>query len=55
MFVQGCDICPLIRAHRFGADAVADSFLFTVDLFKCAVQVSLPVNFVTVDLPEKYQ
>lgn len=50
MFVQMCDVCPLVRAHSFGADVVADSFLLTVDLAESTIQVPLPVDLITVDL-----
>lgn len=50
VFVQVCDVCPLIRAYSFSADAVADSFLLTVELAEGTVQVPLPVDLVTVDL-----
>ena len=50
VFVQERDVCPLVRAHSFGADAVADSSLFTVDLAKSTIQVPLPVDLITVDL-----
>lgn len=55
VFVQMCDVCPLIRAHCFSADEVAYGFLFTVDLAEGAIQVPLPVDLITVDLEEKYQ
>lgn len=50
VFVQVCDVCPLIRAHCFGADEVANSFLLTVDLAERAVRVLLPEDLITVDL-----
>lgn len=53
MLVQVSDVCPLIRAHCFSADEVADSFLLTVDLAERAVQVLLPVDLITVDLTRK--
>lgn len=53
VFVQVCDVCPLIRAHCFGADEVANGFLLTVDLAECAVHVLLPVDLITVDLSHK--
>lgn len=53
VFVQVCDVRPLIRAHRFRADTVADSFLLTVDLAESTVQILLPVDLITVDLIEK--
>lgn len=55
VFVQVCDVCPLIRAHCFSADAVADSFLLNVKLGESTVHVPLPVDFITVDLMGKYQ
>ena len=55
VFVQVCDVCPLVRAHCFSADAVADSFLLTLDLTESTVQFPLPVDLITVDLVEKYQ
>lgn len=55
VFVQMCDVCPLIRAHCFSADAVADSFLLTVKLAESTIQVPLPVDLITVDLKGKYQ
>lgn len=55
MFVQVGDVRPLIRAHCFSADEVADGFLLTVDLAEGAIQVPLPVDLITVDLEEKYQ
>lgn len=55
VFVQVGDVRPLIRAHCFSADEVADGFLLTVDLAEGAIQVPLPVDLITVDLEEKYQ
>lgn len=55
MFVQVRDVRPVIRAHCFSADEVADGFLFTVDLAERAVQVPLPVDLIAVDLTRKYQ
>lgn len=55
VFVQVCDVRPLVRAHCFGADEMADGFLLTVDLAEGAVQIPLPVDLITVDLEEKYQ
>lgn len=55
VFVQVCDVCPLIRAHCFSADHVADSFLLTVDLAERTVQVLLPVDLIAVDLIRKYR
>lgn len=55
VFVQVCDVRPLVRAHCFSADEVADGFLLTVDLAEGAIQVPLPVDLITVDLEEKYQ
>ncbi len=53
MFVHVCDVFPLVRAHCFRADAVADSFLLTVDLRKSTIQIPLPVDLITVDLVEE--
>lgn len=53
MFVQVCDVGPLLRAHGFGADAVADRLLLTVDLAESAIQAPLPVDLITVDLTGK--
>lgn len=53
VFVQVCDVCPLVRAHCFSADEVADSFLLAVDLAERTIQVPLPVDLITVDLIEK--
>lgn len=50
VFVEVCDIVPLIRANSFGADEVAYSLFFTVDLRESPIEVSLPVDFVTVHL-----
>lgn len=50
VFVQVCDVRALIRAHCFGADEVANSFLLTVDLAERAVHLLLPVDLITVDL-----
>lgn len=55
VFVQVRDVFPLLRAHCFGADAVTDSFLLKVELAESAVQISLPVDFITVDLMSKHQ
>lgn len=55
VFIDVCDICTLIRAHCFRADAVANSFLLAVDLAKGTIQVPLPVDLITVDLNGKYQ
>lgn len=52
VFVQVRDVGPLVRAHCFGADAVADSFLLTADLAESAVQVPLPEDLIAVDLLE---
>lgn len=54
MFVQVCDIFPLIRTNCFSADAVANCFLLTEDLVECAVWVLLPVDFITIYLIRKY-
>lgn len=53
MFVQVRDVCPLIRAHCFGADAVTDSFLLNVKLAESTIHIPLPVDFITVDLVGK--
>lgn len=55
VFVQMCDVCPLVRANCFSADAVADCFLLNVDLPESSVQVLLPVDLITVDLIETYR
>lgn len=53
VFVQVCDVCPLVRTHCFGADTVADSFLLAVDLAESTVKIPLPVDLITVDLMEE--
>lgn len=53
VFVQVCDVCALLRAHCFGADEVANSFLLTVDLAERAVHIPLPVDLIAVDLNRK--
>lgn len=55
IFVQVCNVCPLVRTHCFSADEAANSFLLTVDLAESTVQLPLPVDLITVDLIEKYQ
>jgi len=50
VFVQVRDVRPLVGAHRFGAEEVADSFLLNVDLTESGVQVLLPEDLITVDL-----
>lgn len=55
VFVQVCDVCPLVRAHCFSADEVADSLLLTVDRAERTVQLPLPVDLIAVDLMGKYQ
>lgn len=55
VFVQVCDVCPLLGAHRFSADEVADSSLLAGDLAERTIQVPLPVDLIAVDLMGKYQ
>lgn len=53
VFVQMRDVAALVRAHGFGADAVAHRLLLAVDGMEGSVRVLLPVNFITVDLKEQ--
>lgn len=55
VFVQVCDVRPLVRTHCFSADQVADSFLLAVDLAERTIQVPLPVDLIAVDLIGKYR
>lgn len=50
VLVEVCDVGSLIRAHRLGADEMANCFLLAEDLSEGPVQVPLPVDLVAVHL-----